>query len=277
VDVADTFGAVEALRPVLAARRRFTATIRGPLRSGKTTALASIATEAAEQWGMSVVQFGLLALAPADAHLLCRAVADTIEPGTSLEWFFRDDLAGTIAAVAYARSVGAIQVNNRHRRQAAAEFTARIKRAAGLTDSPADVAFLKCRHRDVLIIIELDQRARVTGRSLAEIHSDQVARGARVPQAFSLVAEAADFYAEFRHRERLVDDGDVLAGALYPADDCPLVLVDEAQDVPPSAQAAVARMFPRAALVAAGGPGGMIERLEADPATLRLQFPARDY
>src|SRR5262245_36332801 len=121
----------------------------------------------------------------------------------------------------------------------------------------------------------LAERARLNGLPLADAHADDRRRGVALPEAFSLVAEIADFYGEFKRREGIVDDADILTGPLYPAADCPLVLVDDAHAVPAAAQAAVARLFPRAALVAAGGPGGMIERLWAEERTIRLALTPR--
>src|SRR5262245_49931845 len=60
VTIADRKGLVAAVRPALAARRRFKVTLRGPMASGKTTMLAELATEAAREWGMSIAQFGLV-------------------------------------------------------------------------------------------------------------------------------------------------------------------------------------------------------------------------
>jgi len=275
VGLVDSKGCGDALRPALAARRRFVAAIRGPLAAGKTTALAAVAAAAVAEFGVSLCQFALLAPTAARAHMLRRVVADLHRPGVALEEVLFPDMTGGVADVAFWRGPRARRATEGQMRIAAEEFAARIARAGELADAPGDHLFLRARRRDVLAVFLLAGRARLAGRPLADMHAEERGRGMALPEAFSMVAEIADFYAEFKHREGIVDDADILAGPLYPAPDCPLVLVDDADAVGPTAQAAIMRLFPRAALVAAGGPGGMIDRLWAEERTLRLALAPR--
>src|SRR5262245_50236142 len=241
-DVADSRAAALAVRPLLIARRRFAVGVVG---GGKTEALAAMATEAAHEFGIPISYAAVLAHEEAVTYALQCAIGDAVDP-TARQAFF-PHLAGTVLAIAHAHSWQLPLVKAGHRRRVIEHHLALIRRAAGLSEEEA-AKFLRGRKDDVAAALDLDLRARLAERQAPELFAEMIGDGQRLP-ALSFVLEAIETYRGFKARERIVDAADVFAGQLVAEAECPLVLIDEAQEVPPLARRAVARLFPRAGVM----------------------------
>lgn len=267
VSGADSRAAAHLLRPLFVSRLRFVATISGPPLCGRTEVLAAVALEATEEWGIGVHQFALLALDPAAAHIFRRTLGDLIEPGADLSGLFWDHLAGPLAEVAYGRSGRFARLEWRHRMRFLDEFLALIKRASGHEPGAATDKLMRRRRRELAAGLAFEERTRLRGEDMAAAHAAALELGERLP-ALSLLSELSEQWAAFRRRARVVDDADILAGRLYPDEDVPLVLVDEAHEIGALGQAAIKTLFPRAAMVVAGEDGaGMLARGRLQPQT----------
>jgi hypothetical protein len=254
----DSRSAARLLRPLLVKRLQFVATIDGGPMSGRSDVLTAVALEAIEEWDVRVHRFALVALDPGAANMFRRSVADLIEFGADLTTLFWDSLAGPLAEVAYAHSGEFDRVRWEHRARFLDEFMALIRRAGGHEPGAATDKLMRKRRRELAAGLAFEERARLRGELMAAAHAAALERGERLP-ALSLVSELGERWQDFRRRARVVDDADILAGRLYPDENVPLVLVDEAHEVGTLGQAALARLFPRAALVVAGEPGlGML-------------------
>ena len=247
------------LAALLSKRKRFAAEWTGPPLSGKTLALGEAASLAAGVWGCAVERFALLAPTTAGARVLRRAVTDAaFGPGFPLTNLFERgvELTGAIADVAYAHSPQRARVTPQLQKAAAAEYCARIRRAAGIAPGdPAGVRFMRARLRQVSAAIGFLDHVWLQRQDLAEAYSAGLERGLDLPNPTQWL-DLIEFWAHFKTRERAVEASDILSGPLYPDDACPLVLFDDADEAGPLARDAVARLFPRAAvLISAAAPG----------------------
>jgi len=242
-EVADSRAAALAIRPLLIARRRFAVGLVGGV--GKSAALAAMAAEAAHEFGIPISYAAVLAHEEAVAYALQCAIGDAVDP-TARKAFF-PHLAGTVLAVAHAHSWQLPLVKAGHRRRVIEHHLTLIRRAAGLSEEEA-AKFLRGRKDDIIAALDLDLRARLAERQAPELFAEMIGDGQRLP-ALSFVLEAIETYRGFKARERIVDAADVFAGQLVAEAECPLALIDEAQEVPPLARRAVARLFPRAAVM----------------------------
>lgn len=257
---------------LLSARKRFAAEIIGGPRSGKTTALGGVAAMAAGMWGVGVERFAILAPTEAGARLLRRAVADeAFGPGFPLAEVFERGLAlsGAVADVAYEHSAQPQRVTSGIRRAAVQAYCARIRASAGIAPGdPAGARFMRARLRQVGAAIGYLGHVRLADRDLIEAYAEGLERGIELPNPTQWL-DLAQYWDEWKLRERAVEPADILTGRLYPDADCPLVLLDDADEAGPLARAAAERLFPRAAIVISACAPGCLGRLMAGTFTLR--------
>ena len=235
------------MRPLAVARRRFAAGVVGG--AGKSAALAAMAAEVLQEFGIPAGHVAVLAQEETVAYALQWAIGEAIGATTPPADLFFPHLAGTVLAVAHAHSWQLPLVKAQHRRRVIEHHLELIRRAAGI--EPKDAAkFLRERKDDLVAVFDLDLRARLAERQTPELFAEMIGEGHSLP-ALSFVLEAIETYHTFKARTRMVDAADVFTGQLTAEAECPLVLIDEAQEVPALARRAVARLFPRAAVMLA--------------------------
>jgi hypothetical protein len=225
-------------------RQRFAGMILGGSPAERTSGLAALAVTACELWRLLPCELAILAPDDAGARILARAIAG---PEADLAEAFYPEQMGSVDAVAYLRSDEWPLITPRHRRYVVDEFVALQRRVADVSDdNPDGRRWITARKIEAAEVLDLVDRARRLGHELLTVYAELLGRGRPLP-APGLCLEIADFYDRWKRRERITDIADVWAGPLRPLPDCPLVLVDDADLVPPLARMATARVFPRAA------------------------------
>ena len=260
------------MRPLVVARRRFAAGVVGG--AGKSAALAAMAAEALQEFAIPTGHVAVLAQEGAVAYALQCAIGEAIGSTTPPADLFFPHLAGTVLAVAHAHSWQLPLVKAQDRRRVIEHHLTLIRRAAGLAGDEA-AKFLRERKADLVVVLDLDLRARLAERQTPELFAEMIGEGHSLP-ALSFVLEAIETYRAFKARTRIVDAADVFAGQLTAEAECPLVLIDEAQEVPVLARRAVARLFPRAGVMLAASEAAVLAQWFAvlpDGARLMLELP----
>ena len=241
----------DALHDLFKARRRFRAEIIGDRSTGKTTSLAYVARAAAQTWRIDIGRFAFLAPTKSQARILKRLAADlAVEPGVHLwDVFDLENPSGAVAEVAYWNSPRHPRVWWRVVQYGIEEYIARILKVENMTpDSPGHFKFVRMKRKEIRATLYWLQHVHLIGREPIEEYAEAIATGRHLPN-LDQVLDFDIFWTAWKRRERLVEPADVLTGELYPITDCPLVLLDDANELGPRALAAVGRLFPRAALV----------------------------
>ena len=164
-----------------------------------------------------------------------------------LDDFAPDVALGSVGEIVHAFSSDPREpITHAELREATDDFAALIKRAADLGDGKADVSFLRRARRQIEAAIRLSIRAQLFERSLWEEWTR-----VKTPD-FSMVAEVAEHYRDYKRRCDVIDIADILAAEVQPIEHCVLALIDEAAAVPPRGLQTLRRLLPRASFVLTG-------------------------